>query len=177
MKILTIDLDYITNNQQNIDIFKKSIKWFDESKEIVFIKSHHLILKYISGAIDLYNIDHHHDINYDDINAFDKPNYREGDWVVKLVKFNMLRSYTWIHNFDSDLHYNHLNCVRNLKKFNYTTDISILDNLKFDKVVVCESRTHQITSMMYETLKSMSFFHHKNKTIEDDTNNITDYQN
>jgi len=177
MKILSVDLDYITNNQQNLDIYKKCLRWFDESKEIIFIKSHHLILKYINNAVDLFNIDHHHDINYDDINPFDKTTYREGDWIIKLIKHNLLKSYTWVHNFDSDLHYDHLNAVRNLKKFNYTTDLSILDNIKFDKIVICESRTHQTTSMMYETLKSLSFFHHKNKVIEDNTNNITNWLN
>ena len=75
-------------------------------EQIVFIYSHSDIvplLDEINTPIDLYNVDFHHDIGYED-NQWKIPlrEYNEGNWVKKLWDDKKIQSYIWIKDYKSE---------------------------------------------------------------------------
>ena len=77
---------------------------FDYDK-IKFIYDHHDIVEEIENItekIELYNIDYHHDIGYNDkVWTIKLQDYDEGNWVRKLWENNKLKSYTWLRHYNS----------------------------------------------------------------------------
>ncbi len=133
MKILTIDFDIIMNpcidiyndsdltadeylNKFNflghmaadLELYRELtnlIISFDSNK-IHYIYSHNEIveeLQNITEPIDLYNIDYHHDIIYNDDINWKSPlkDYNEGNWVKKLWDDKKIKSYTWLKDYKS----------------------------------------------------------------------------
>ena len=86
--------------------------------------------------INLYNIDHHHDMGYEGNNgAFDSLGV--ANWVHFANKDMKLSSYTWIHNVNSIYPTEEL--CEQYKRYTHTTDINILNNIQFDKIFLCAS--------------------------------------
>ena len=176
--ILTIDLDWIIESSQTMLLFNFLIKKLITTKKIIFIKSHHLLLKYHENETSIYNIDHHHDLGYketDDPKLIENKIYREGNWLLHLIHNNIINKYVWINNINSDLKSPHLNEVRNLEYYHHSIDINILNNLNFDKVVICESFEYEKTSLLFELLKSICICIFNDKTLLDDTKNISSF--
>lgn len=81
--------------------------------------------------INIYNIDHHHDIGYPEN---DNTILNLGNWVDHINKDKNLVNYTWICNKNST------SCPsNNLTHFYRTSDINIVDKVKFDKIFICAS--------------------------------------
>ena len=89
-----------------------------------------LRLDTLENENEIFNVDHHHDINYDK-EPYDNEKFREGNWLYYLIIKGLLKKYIWIHNHNSNLQTNQLHLVRNLEYYNHTTDINILNNLDF----------------------------------------------
>lgn len=75
-----------------------------ESNKIFFIESHETITKLIDeSSFNLYNIDHHHDIYYDDKNiTLPLLDCTCGNWIKFLMDAKKIKKYTWIKNSNSD---------------------------------------------------------------------------
>ena len=110
MKILSIDVDWLLPGSRyhlkelNNLFFTKC----ETAKEISFGRYHHQILQapqiLQSNNIILHNIDHHHDLVYED---WQEKNIREGiathgAWIGNLIYDNKIAEYYWYKNLDSD---------------------------------------------------------------------------
>ena len=76
----------------------------EDKDKIKFISTHELvyhICKKETEKFNLVNIDHHHDINYN--NDWSKPiiDINEGNWVKRLFDMNKVNKYAWIGNSNS----------------------------------------------------------------------------
>lgn len=70
-------------------------------EKIHFIEDHGQVVRYVKQKCDLINVDHHHDVGYgDDLEKQESPTC--ANWVYYLYKQNLLNSYTWINNDNSD---------------------------------------------------------------------------
>ena len=111
MNILSIDLDFLTENllkKENdfeiieplkFNIINNLIK--DKKENIVFLKTHGEIVKYIKEPSYIYNFDHHHDIFYENevkneikkcllVNEKINYDFLESCWVYYLYKKNII---------------------------------------------------------------------------------------
>lgn len=99
---LSIDLDWIrTREQINFvnDIIFSSLK----IKQINFSYQHHAIYNILEKHknINLYNIDHHHDVYYKEPRDI----VNEGNWVYHLITKKCIKQYHWIKNIDSEIQF------------------------------------------------------------------------
>ena len=110
-------------------------------KEDIYIGLNHdqmiaFMEEFKEHKINLYNIDHHHDMGYEGNNgAFDSLGV--ANWVHFANKDMKLSSYTWIHNVNSIYPTEEL--CEQYKRYTHTTDINILNNIQFDKIFLCAS--------------------------------------
>lgn len=113
------------------------------TKEDIFIGFNHdqiyNFLKDYNEKFNIVNIDHHHDMGYPqnghDIEAFEQLSV--ANWVHYINKNKELLSYTWIHNKNS-LHPREEE-INNIKMYMHSTDIDLIENMKFDKIFLCAS--------------------------------------
>ncbi len=111
MKILSIDVDWLLPGSRyhlkelNNLFFAKC----ETAKEIAFGRYHHQILQapqiLQSNNIILHNIDHHHDLVYED---WQEQGIKEGvathgAWIGNLIFDNKIAEYWWYKNSDSDV--------------------------------------------------------------------------
>ena len=61
--VLTVDLDWIQNQRQALELVK-FLKPLIESTETIFIRGHQQAYDFIPPESHLYDIDHHHDMAY-----------------------------------------------------------------------------------------------------------------
>lgn len=92
----------------------------DDKNKIKFITSHDLmyhICKNEQEPFNLINIDHHHDINYND--NWDKPivDVDTGNWVKRLFDMGKINRYIWVANTNSAMY--------NVEKCPYENKISV----------------------------------------------------
>ena len=106
-KVLSIDLDWL---QSHFHLKKLNTIFFDKVKtadRIVFSRHHHMIVKELMNKdnIILHNIDHHHDICYEDWQVPDIQNGRatHGCWVGNLIYLRKLNEYHWYKNGNSQV--------------------------------------------------------------------------
>jgi len=85
---------------------------------------------------NIYNIDHHHDLGYHITDeSLDEQSISLANWAAKAhFDLNMYK-YTWIHNPNSYMPEK----IPEKLKYTHTTDLRILDEIKFDKVFICAS--------------------------------------
>lgn len=105
-------------------------------ERIHFIEDHGQVVRYIQEKCNLINIDHHHDIGYgDDIEKQESPTC--ANWVYYLYKTNLLNSYTWIHNDNSDkLPPNKMNIkIKTQDLHNFDLDVLNIPN----ELIICLS--------------------------------------
>jgi hypothetical protein len=145
MNILTIDCDWAINEKRFIELFNFCFKIFNKQAEIIFVEEHHQAYKYIKNNDVLFNIDDHHDINFQ--NNFkiviEQNICGAGNWVFALIYKKIINKYYWICNDKSDYSFNDtVNLTENLEIFVKSTDINILNNLSFDKIIICKSERY-----------------------------------
>ena len=116
---------------------------------VVFCHYHDAILYELEkySKIDLINIDQHHDIFYH-MEELPEINIDEGNWIIWLCQQDLLNTYTWIKNEDSeDFEYNEdlKKIVPGVDSWLYhpilRTDYTFT-NYKFDYINVCLSPTN-----------------------------------
>ena len=91
----------------------------------------------------IWNIDHHHDCGYgppeDSVDMMLAAPPGCGNWVQHLIKNNkFFKEYIWIKNSNS-AELLEEDRKKRIPSFLSTTDISIIDNIKFDRVFICRS--------------------------------------
>ena len=111
MKILSIDVDWLLPGSRyhlkelNNLFFTKC----ETAKQIAFGRYHHQILQcpqlLQSNNIILHNIDHHHDLVYE---QWQEDGIREGvathgAWIGNLIYDNKIAEYWWYKNLDSEV--------------------------------------------------------------------------
>ena len=173
--ILTIDLDYIQNKKTFLDVLSLFNLFVKDNKPIIFCNAHHEAFEFIDKNSNLYNLDHHHDLGYDPISFQEahRKKYREGNWIYGLIIEKIINSYTWIKNYDSKLDVAYINDnLRNFKKLKISTDLNLLFNIKFEKLIVCESPEYEKEmSFYFDILKSISYtFNEQNSYIKESEN-------
>lgn len=178
--ILSIDCDWVKNSQQLILLNEFVFNKFIEVENIVFLKNHHQIVNYIDTPVNIFNIDHHHDINYDHLNKFVNP----GNWVQVLIQANYLKSYTWIHNSNSDMLFDNItHIIRDLEGFSYSIDLEDIKDIKYDKIFICESfgyldylnEVEKEFFIPYNTFKQVASTFFKEKVLIDKSPNQISY--
>lgn len=112
MKSYIEDFSFLANIPADLYIYDYLTRYIvraaKNNTEIYFIDSHEKIVDIIKElpkdeAINLYNIDHHHDLGYELI-LWNTPlfNYDVGNWVKYLKDNRYINEYCWIHNENSD---------------------------------------------------------------------------
>ena len=85
MNILSIDCDWVRSPEQAIELVRLC-KHFQHNENVYFIKEHQTCANYIKPGDTLYNIDHHHDIVYNDEQVV---NIKENE-IYNLIKEKIL---------------------------------------------------------------------------------------
>ena len=92
------------------DVFVMALTRLQDKKNVMFALNHDAILfelaskKHENAEFEIYNIDHHHDIYYNENARLDVDKYNAttlANWVWYLDKHNKLNRYYWIHNPNS----------------------------------------------------------------------------
>ena len=178
MNILSIDLDFLTENLVDIDdsgefaitspikfnIISRLIK--KNKDKIIFLKEHGEIVDYISEPCIMYNFDHHHDVYYQEESKeechkmieFNKKEYKllESCWVYYLFISGYLTKYKCFLNYDSSLNEEVLQYGFEFY-FNYYDEFNPykqdLYNIDFDKVFVILSPDYTTEDKIKAALK------------------------
>jgi hypothetical protein len=145
MDILTIDVDFVVNEQDDLDegnlrylknICEQAKKF---NPKICYGKTHDEILKHIGGQDAMVlNIDQHHDVYYPNQDGFDtllNVAPKESTWVKYLELKGQLKGYIWIKNKHSIV--DGLNALWLRPMVMHKEDFPKLP--KIDMVFVCES--------------------------------------
>jgi hypothetical protein len=178
--VLSVDIDWVQNSFQYKELFKFLIPKFAECEQIIFIETHHQIIKYLHKSENsIVNIDHHHDIGYTDVDGQISINpIMMGNWVGSLTFHSRLKEYTWIHNEDSDLTPHSSLFLQKIDKFNFNPNLNYISTLNFNKIIICNSFDHIKNSFkimglgrIYEILKILATSLYNKKTIIDNTPN------
>ena len=159
INILTVDLDWIRNQRQGLELIK-FLKPLIENIETIFVRGHHQAYNFVPEESHLYNIDHHHDMAYGRdtkiyTDVIEKGIFNESQWVLAAVKFKKLKSYTWIKNYDSDLIMNNITQpIRALPIFRMFDELSEFVKImpKFKKIIICESLDYESQTPFYYAL-------------------------
>lgn len=167
MKILTIDLDFLTEHLERTKtdfLIKEPFKFniiyqllntsINKNVEKIFLINHGEVPKYINEKVTIYNFDHHHDVFYEDAVKMEVKkkidldleikNYGilESCWVYYLYKKGLLDEYYCFLNDNSELQNDILKYGFKFffNYFNHENPYHIdLYNTKFDKIFIIES--------------------------------------
>lgn len=146
------------------DVYSKALLNV-KPEDVYFVHNHDAVLYGLTGAENLsdvkyrlYNIDHHHDINYsslhiDEVEKYDLVNV--GNWVWYLQKYGLLESYTWVRNTNSA---NYEGPSLTVPYYEYNFNRMVLDGIIFDKIFVVKSPqwVHPKFYYTYEIFKRLA---------------------
>lgn len=119
-----------------------------ESDDIFFIMEHHEIIPILESfneSIYLINMDHHHDVVYED-KDLDTNNYLNcGNWVLYAREHGILDHYVWINDPNSEYHFienNKQEILDNVIQEQFEFEQYDLKQLPYyvDKIVFCYSK-------------------------------------
>ena len=167
--VLSVDVDWVTNYNQFIELFSFLTKKFKTCNKIIFIDSHHNIIEHLSSNEDfIINVDHHHDIRHHPTHEV----IHMGNWVENLILNNRLKHYIWVGNIDSFAEPEKIDPIRNLETFKINHSLKSIDSINFNKIIICKSFDFVTQSqkemgliLIFEILKEMSLNIFKEKTI------------
>ena len=148
-KLKKIYLNILENyDLQKMGLFSSEyIHLFTEAKKIVFAKHHHQIIPEVvnENNIILHNIDHHHDIQYEEWQIQDIENGKatHGAWIGNLIYLNRLKEYYWYNNLDSNVNFtNYVSrfVVNTNLPFFIEEELSKAEEIEsYDLIFVCHS--------------------------------------
>ena len=184
MNVLSIDVDWIISNLHQQSLTKLFYNKVGKAKSIAFGNHHHQILNVLTTEktntkINLFNIDHHHDICYNQYQyeLITKQYLADsGSWVGLLLSTDNISSLKWIRNVESipifmeQYAENLLTYHNNVSSINFSVDY-ILDSLyneDYDLIFVCRSDEHTDIKYrsLYDTLKISCIELYPEKTYE-----------
>lgn len=90
----------------NMDIYRILTHFINkvDSSKISYITQHREMRRFIDEfdePIELINIDHHHDIEYNSLEANSTENEHDGNWVKTYYQKGKIGKYYWIKNVNS----------------------------------------------------------------------------
>ena len=158
--ILTIDLDWATTPEKQLEIISLITKYFLTKVPVYFIKHHHQAFELIDEGATIYNIDHHHDLFYDrkHYNEAIEGVLNEANWIVGAIMQKNVKDYVWVKNFNSIFEQTIIeNYVRYMNTFKVLNNLHELRMPQTDKLIICESNCYLgATSWLYELLKNLA---------------------
>lgn len=145
------DVDrHLSVNVDNIkivfDIFVNKLMSLKDKTNVTFAENHDTVLnrltdkEYGNCKFNIFNIDHHHDINYsdeqkNDVDNFDYTTYC--NWVWYLDKYDLINEFYWIKNRNSELYRG----PDMLAKMSIVDINNIhLQDVVFDYIFICRSQ-------------------------------------
>lgn len=140
-----ISEEVIIENRSNVRyLFKLFLSSITTNSKVVFGIHHDSILSYIpkdTKSINLLNVDHHHDLGYNELQEVQASSYQvctESNWVAILA--DKLDTYTWVRNKGSESRFNEENFPYKFK-FEQVVNTEALDtsNVSWDLIYVCLS--------------------------------------
>jgi len=145
--LLSIDLDWLQSGYHLKELNKLFFDKVKYTKKIIFGNHHHIILEDLKQIknINLYNIDHHHDIVYKDwqVNDIKINRSSHGCWIGNLLEQNRVKKYHWFKNFNSvpvqESYYSEELLLRNSVEFFTFENLYELEFINFDHIFVCKS--------------------------------------
>lgn len=152
---------FLANLIENILTQSPNMKvcWAEDHSAIIpFLSS-----MYDQSKIDLVNIDHHHDLGY---SPEDNLLFHAGcgNWVKYLIYCDVLNSYTWIKNENSQVENLTPSMLTNpISLINFSTELDI-SNMQFDAVFITCSRhwfppsTYEFIDKFYNIIELMPNF-------------------
>ncbi len=161
MYTLTVDCDWVVNNNRAIELFKYLCKYFKNNIELHFILSHQQAYKLINND-KLVNIDDHHDLGYDEYQndlIMNKQILCQGNWINGLILYKNLKEIIWVKNDSSCFEAKAFldEKISSLDKWKETNNLSDVENLNFDKIIICKSESNgKNGSVMFELLLELS---------------------
>ncbi len=130
------------NKFQSLYFFLLEKSKFLKVEDIFIGMNHDQIYGFLhesSCELNIYNIDHHHDMGYprdeNDDRAYE--DLSVANWAYYIEKEQKLSSYTWIHNNNSVQPSPIV--IDKFKNYSHSTDLDVLENIQFDKIFVCAS--------------------------------------
>lgn len=182
-KVLSVDFDWILSPNQWLDLNKLILSKVDKAQVLGFIKQHHHILPYLKPQTHLTNVDHHHDIFYD--NQY-KHMMTEGNWLGWCIKDKRVVGLNWIGNTNSRIIEGEMFHLQDLEEFDRSITLDSLKDQEFDTIVFVESQGYQSETKNVDALEYFMPWHltkqyiekyHPEKIVSYKTNHITKYFN
>ena len=142
-------ISYDNDNLRYVfNIFTSALSKLKNKKNVTFATNHDAILfelaskKYEKDIFEIYNIDHHHDIFYNEESRKDIDNFdvaTVANWVWYLDKYNKFSQYNWICNTNSFFPKDDIKSNGKMNAFTRDKIESIFDIEEWDYIFVCNS--------------------------------------
>lgn len=141
------DIPLLKYANADLNLYLKLTEYLIKAKnhgcQFKFINSHEDILNYCDNLDTIINIDHHHDLGYND-------EQRENDiigcanWAYQGLKNKKFKNYMWLHNYNSEPFY----LIKNFSIINMC-----INNVNFEQlfipnqIIICSSYSWIPTSI------------------------------
>lgn len=112
-----------------------------DKNKIFFVRDHNKVVDLLKGNtnVSLCNIDHHHDVGYEDVTPLTIIRFPDvGDWVKYLKDEKIVSSYTWIHNPNSEFPDEGLNIYLNKDYELQQVNLDLFTD-QVDMLIICNS--------------------------------------
>ena len=170
MNVLTIDCDWAKTHEKFLQLIRLSLDKYSTADELIFIREHHQAYPFIQKGDVLYNIDHHHDLGYENNHlTIEKQGvYGPANWVYALIYQKIIAEYHWIANIDSDYYFLDIeNKMNGVKAFTRELTLDKIHPLSFKKIIICESRRYEKSAAItFDVLKAIAKNHKNVKTVD-----------
>jgi hypothetical protein len=159
MNVLTIDCDWAIDENRLLELLNFCYKKFNKNQEIIFIEEHHHAYNLINKEDVLFNIDDHHDINYNNSVRFIIENKYclQGNWIFALIYKKIINKYYWICNENSSYLQNDISdLLKDLNVFVKSINLNTINNFIFEKIIICRSEQYfPKASLTFNLIKNL----------------------
>ena len=144
------DIPLIQYANADLQTYYKLTNYLLKAKEkkiqIEFIDTHEKILNYIKEPCNLINIDHHHDLGYND-NQWENSPICCANWAYHGIKSKLINNYFWIHGYMVTYPDER---IKNIKYIdNNVTLIEYQHMIIPSKIIICSSLNWVPTNIRY----------------------------
>jgi|TARA_R110002073_G_scaffold319026_1_gene493483 hypothetical protein len=156
--VLSIDIDWCQSHFHIEQMNKVFYENMCTAKRIVFSHHHHQIVPEIihEDNIVLHNIDHHHDIQYDDwqVDDIEKGKSTHGCWVGNMIQLDKIKEYVWYNNINSHTEYTtYVDDMfrKTLLPFSIERHLDRISDINsYDLLFICLSPEYSASATMYQ---------------------------
>jgi hypothetical protein len=160
--VLSIDIDWCQSHFHLNKLNRLFYDKIDKAKKIVFAKHHHQIIPEIANEsnIILHNIDHHHDIQFEEwqIPQIQNGIATHGCWIGNLIQYGKIKKYYWYKNLDSSVDFTDFvsqSVVNNKLAFSIEDELTEAEKIEsYDLIFVCHSPEYirsEVWSALYRS--------------------------